>query len=139
MGKKIYSASLLGVSILSGCASIDFGGDGLTYYDPKPYLFVSKTDKCVSSATVINIPGQKKTMKFGSGYGSSDLSATFSNNMVTGVGQKNDSKVPETITSIAALATATLTGASVCKPTATLYPLINGVPETNSPINLLVE
>ncbi len=125
--------------LISGCASIDFGGGGLTYYDPKPYLFVSKTDKCISSATVVNLPGEKKTMKFGSGYGSSDLSASFANNMVVSVGQKNDSKIPETITSLAALATATLTGPAGCTPSATLYPITNGVPDTSSPINLMVE
>ena len=35
---KSYLYTVIGPSILtlSSCASIDFGGDGLTYYDPKP-------------------------------------------------------------------------------------------------------
>lgn len=126
---------------ISACASIDFDSDdGLTYYDPKPYLFVSMTDKCVSTATVINIPSTKKTMEFNSGYGSSELSANFANNMVTSIGQKNDSKIPETITSIASLAgvAAYMATPSECTPTATLFPINNGVPNIDAPINLLI-
>lgn len=137
----IYLALTLSISFISGCASIDFdSNDGLTYYEPKPYLFVSKTDKCVSTATVINVPGIKKTMEFKSGYGASELSASFANNMVTSIGQKNDSKIPETITSIASLAGAfAINGTpAACTPSATLYPLNNGVPDTNNPINVLV-
>ena len=44
--KIIRASSLLWIILglllpTQSCAHIDFGGEGLTYYDPKPYLFVS--------------------------------------------------------------------------------------------------
>lgn len=126
--------------VVTGCAHIDFGGDGLTYYEPKPFLFVIKTKDCVITATIVVVPADKKTMKFISGYGSSDLSITLSNGMITAVGQKTDTKVPETLTSIASLATAAAalelpaTGMSpTCTLTATLYPLESGLPNFDKP------
>ncbi len=84
-------------------------------------------------------------MKFETGYGSSELSASFANGMIVSVGQKNDSKIPETITSIASLGTAAAmlnmyadereTG---CTPTATLYPINDGVPDANNPVNFSI-
>ena len=137
----------IGISVILfwvlGCARIDFGGEGLTYYEPKPYLFVSTTKECVTTATVVIIPETKKVMKFETGYGSSDLSVTLTNGMVASVGQKTDSKIPETITSIASLGTAAaLYKTSIeeqkkegCKPSAILYPIENGIPNENAPIN----
>lgn len=141
MRKNIYLPVASCAVLMSGCASIDFNSNsdkGLTYYEPIPYLFVSTTDKCVSSATVITVPGNKKVMKFSSGYGSSELSAGLTNGMITAVGQKNDSKIPETVTSIAALATATLVGPAACEPSAILYPFNEGVPDSANPINFAV-
>ncbi len=112
---------------------------GIKFYDPIPYLFVSVTDKCVSTATVITIPGEERLMKFKNGWGSSTLSATFTNGMLTTVGQANDPKIPETLTSIAALGTAFLTEETKCKPSAILYAIENGVPNVGKPINVLVE
>lgn len=130
----------------SGCAHIDFGGDGLTYYDPKPYLFVSTTKECVTTATVVIIPEKQKSMKFISGYGSSDLSATLSNGMIVEVGQKTDSQIPDTIRSIASLGTAAAalrtsatTGKdSACAPAAKLYPVVDGVPDLKHPLDFPV-
>ncbi len=128
-----------------GCAHIDFGGDGMTYYDPMPYLFVSTTKECVTTATVITIPETKKVMKFVPGIGSSDLSATLSNGMIAAVGQKSDTKIPETISAVAGLATAGATlGKNVaeskagCTPTATLYPVSSGVPDIEHPLSFPV-
>src|ERR1022692_350971 len=91
MVKKII---LLGVaSSLSACAHIDFGGDGLTYYDQKPYLLVTSSQDCTIKATVISMPAEKKTMKFISGLGSAELSASLSGGMLTSVGQKTDTKI----------------------------------------------
>ncbi|WP_290580209.1 hypothetical protein [Ketobacter sp.] len=130
-------------AMLSGCASIDFDSKdkGLTYYEPKPYLFMSVTDKCVSSVSVVSIPSVKKKVKFKSGYGSSELSAEFSNGIITKVGQTSDSKVPETLTSIAALKTAGMLVEGqepACKPLAILYPIVDGVPDTDAPINFTI-
>ncbi len=51
------------VSLLTGCAGLTFGPEStnaLTYYDPKPYLFISTTADCVSTATIISVPETKK-------------------------------------------------------------------------------
>ena len=140
-------AVLLGASaVLGGCAGLDFGDQGLSFYEPKPYLFVSVNKDCVSTATLISLPGDKKSVKFKSGYGSSDLSVALSNGILTNAGQKVDTKVPETITSIASLGTAMATlsidkGVKqiICKPSAILYPVTNGVPDLNTPVVFPVE
>lgn len=146
MSNAIRASYLVGLLAVSGCAHIDFGGDGMTYYDPKPYLFVSTTKECVTTATVVVIPEAKKAMKFVSGYGSSELSATLSNGMIASVGQKTDAKIPETITSIASLATAAAAfkataekgQAGVCTPTAKLYPVVSGIPDVDHPLSFNV-
>jgi hypothetical protein len=142
----ISKAGCLGAFLVAGCAHIDFGGDGMTYYDPKPYLFVSTTKECVSTATVVVIPEKKRVMKFVSGYGSADLSATLANGMIVSVGQKTDTKIPETISSIASLATAAATFRApvgtakqvICTPIAQLYPIISGRPDMDNPLTFPV-
>jgi hypothetical protein len=142
MSKAIKAVCLVVFLSVAGCAHIDFGGDGMTYFDPKPYLFVSTTKQCVATATVVVVPETKKVMKFVSGYGSADLSVTLSNGMIATVNQKTDTKIPETISAIASLGTAAAgfrtpadTGKQItCPPTAILYPLISGVPDLNNPI-----
>jgi hypothetical protein len=135
----VTTTSLL--TLLSGCAGLDFG-EGLSYNEPTPYLFVTVSKDCVSTATVISLPGEKKAVKFERGYGSADLSVELSNGILTKVGQKTDSKIPETITSIASLGTAmaALSGDKsvakqvVCDPSATLYTVSNGVPDLSAPL-----
>ena len=131
--------------LLSGCAGIDFGGEGLTYYDPKPYLFVSTTAECVTTATVVVVPEVKKVMKFKSGYGTAALSATLSNGMISTVGQTTDTKIPETLSAIASLGTAAAAFRSnlagdqdkklTCSPEASLYPIVSGVPDKKKGID----
>jgi hypothetical protein len=90
---------------------------------------------------VIAIPEAKKVRKFKSGYGSADLSASLSNGMVTAIGQKTDTKVPETLAAIASLGTAAgglklmaEPGKQIiCTPTATLYPINSGTPDLEHP------
>lgn len=150
--KKVFIAKafcVLSVFLLSGCAHLDFGnGKGLTYYDPKPYLFVTISKDCAATATVIMLPGKVEKVKFDSGYGSADFSIGLSNGMITSVNQKTDTKIPETITSLAGLGTAAgnllkTTMAAPEKPaekqvykrTAALYPIENGVPNISAPIS----
>jgi len=130
---------LLTLSVF-GCASIDFDSkkEGLIYFEPKPHLFFSVTDKCVSSVVVVSLPGAQKRIDFNSGYGSSVLSAEFNNGIITKIGQSSDSKLPETLPSIASLATAGVLAAGqepACKPVAVLYPIVDGLPNTAAPIN----
>jgi hypothetical protein len=128
-------------------AGLDFGEAGLSFYEPKPYLFVFVNKDCVSTATVISLPGDKKSVMFKSGYGSADLSIALSNGILTNAGQKTDTKIPETITSIASLGaamaalSATKKGAKqvICKPSAILYPIENGVPKLDSPAEFPIQ
>ena len=138
-----FSASVL---TISGCAHIDFGQNGLPYYNPKPYFFVSTTADCATTASVVTLPDNSSTnrLKFVSGFGSADLSASLANGMITSAGQNTDTKVPDTITSVAGLATAaaafkTEAAAKGCIPTATLYPITNGTVDKTSPIVFKVE
>ena len=127
---------------LSGCASVDFnaGEDGAVYYEPLPYLFYSVSDKCISSASVVSLPGKKRHLDFKTGYGSSSLSAEFSNGLLTKVGQTSDTKIPETLTSIASLATAGVLGiapgAAGCPQKAVLFPIEDGIPNLQKPLDL---
>jgi hypothetical protein len=133
---------------LSGCAHLEFtdftdGQGGVTYYDPKPYMLVITAADCVTTAAVVVLPEKKKTVKFRMGYGSAELSVGLSNGMFTNVGQKTDTKIPETIGSITSLGTAisgmTKTPALTCTPSAVLYPVENGVPYLKKPFSFPIE
>jgi len=132
--KRLVASSAV-VSFLTGCAGLTFGPEStnaLTYYDPKPYLFISTTADCVSTATIISIPEAKRGVTFNSGYGTADLSVTLSGGMITSVGQKTDTKIPETLSSVASLATALGVARATkvegaCSPGAKLYNIDKGV------------
>jgi len=138
MNKTMKTICTIVLFLLPGCAHIDFGDKGLMYYEMKPYLFVSTTSECVSTATVVSLPAKTQYMKFVSGYGTADLSATLSNGMIVSVGQKTDTKIPETITAVAGLATAaagvlkatpTPEKKVECEPAARLYSIVDGKPD----------
>lgn len=139
--RQILSALPIPVFFLGGCAGLNFGEGGLTYYEPTPYLFVSVNKDCISTATVISLPGEKRSVKFDRGYGSADLSLTLANGIITNAGQKTDVQVPETITSIAdwrsAMAQTSLDGGGEpidCIPSASMY-LISGGIISDTPMN----
>lgn len=132
---------------ISGCAHIEFGkdataGDGLIYFEPQPYLLIQQDKDCVTTASSVMLPGNKKQMIFKTGYGAGGLSASLSNGMIASVGQDSTSGVNETITAVAALA-AVVAAAPVetnaikgVKPapskdcsSAFLYPIEEGVPQ----------
>lgn len=129
-----------------GCAHLDFGKDasgkerGLTFFEPVPYLFVSTTKECVTTATVTVIPGERRELKFEGGYGSHDLSASLVNGMLSSVGQKADSKIPETLSAVGSIAGAMnpmFNGkkSDGCQASATLYPVnARGEPDITKPI-----
>ena len=97
---------------------------------------------CSTAASVLMLPGRKREMRLHAGYGSADLSATFENGMVASIGQKTDTKVPETLGAVADLATsvARFTTPAVaketCKPAAALYPIVDGQVQTTTPVRL---
>jgi hypothetical protein len=135
---------------LAGCAHLEYKAykaeepekPGLTYFEPVPYLAVAKGVDCKVTVNVLVLPGEKRTLLFRSGYGSSDLSATLANGMLQSVGQKTDTKIPETVTALAGAAAAFRGPAPggakepVCEGTVRLYPIVKGVPAFDHPLNL---
>ena len=130
---------LLVGSFLSGCAGLQFNPSrdphAFTYNEPVPYMLVSTTKDCATTATIMSIPGRERSVAFKSGYGSADLSVSVQNGMITSINQKTDTKVPETLTAAANLATslgvkALLANGKevICKPIANLYAIRNGRP-----------
>lgn len=93
-------AVVTGAISVVGCAGIDFGEQGLAYYEPEPYVLVANNKDCTQTVTPMAIPGKKTSLKFKSGLGSADLSVSLSNGMITNVGQKTDTKIPETVTAL---------------------------------------
>ena len=144
MNKFTMLCCIVAAIALAGCARLDFGEDrGLTYYEAKPFLFVSTNKDCVSSAAVLMLPAEKREVRFVPGYGTADLSVALSNGMISNVGQKTDTKIPETMTSLAGLATASAGVFSLAKDAKTeagcpvqarLYPVEGGMPNLQKPI-----
>ncbi|WP_157061602.1 hypothetical protein [Pseudomonas sp. P97.38] len=112
--------ALGGSAALMGCAGIDLGKDGLTYYDPVPYLLVSNKADCSQSVTAVTLPGEKRSLKFKSGLGTAKLNVTLANGMITSIGQETDTKIPETITALTPLI-ADKSISSKCVEETTLY------------------
>ncbi|WP_454917442.1 hypothetical protein [Xanthobacter sediminis] len=137
---------ILSLIFLSGCAGLAFQpgptDDGLTYFEPVPYLFVSTSENCTLTATIISLPGRERSVKFNSGYGSAELSVSLQNGILTSVNQKTDTKIPETITAIGGLVkdfrlSAPVDGAkNNCDRVSKLYPIENGIPITSREIKL---
>ncbi|MGI9168561.1 MAG: hypothetical protein ACR2FH_00075 [Caulobacteraceae bacterium] len=136
---------------VAGCAGLQFNGgsrgDALTFFDPAPYLLVTVTPDCASTASVITLPGAKRSVNFHNGYGSAALSVTLSSaGTLTTVGQTTDTQIPQTLSAVAGLATAaapfavratgtTAPAAKPCPPTAKLFPIDErGVPDQYHPI-----
>lgn len=135
--KSTISPVIIAIIFACGCAHLDFHEsprDGaLTYYEGKPYLFVSVDKNCVSTATVVMLPGKKKSVAFKSGYGSNELSVSMPNGMITAVNQKTDTQIPETITALTGVIGKVATFAKDGQenkecPAHFLYPIENGVP-----------
>ncbi|WP_287019557.1 hypothetical protein [Herbaspirillum sp.] len=90
--------------ILSACAHIEFETDkGFVYYEPQPYVMVSRGADCNLSTKLITLPGAKRHLQLKSGYGSAELSVTAPAGIITVVGQKTDTQLPETITAVTGL------------------------------------
>lgn len=151
---------LISIVAFTACAHIDFDRDlekdGLTYFEPKPYLAVStildvKSGFCSTTASVLVLPGVARKLKLKSGIGAADLSVTIGNSMVTQVGQKSDTKIPETIDSLANLAGAIAKPLKrdfeqknvptfSCEPSTLLYEIDRKTGEINeNPVKLKLE
>jgi hypothetical protein len=102
------------ICLLSGCASVRFysGPDltqktGLRFYTLKPYLLVelnSQKDNTVKT-TVLYLPdlSNPQYILFKPGIGSSELKLAFTNSALNSCGLAGESRIPETINSLASL------------------------------------
>jgi hypothetical protein len=119
---KKYLPLVLAGLLAGGCANVevkhvpfDDTSNGVHFYEPKPYLLVSKslkTDKDGKSLPpefsnqIIYLPNPKQryAVKINPGWGTVDGSVKLVNGwMLDSLGSKMDSKIPETINAIAGL------------------------------------
>jgi hypothetical protein len=153
--KTVQVASIVTLGFLTvGCAGLEFSPtpqpDGLLYYDPTPYLQVTRGADCSVTSSVITLPGQPRSVAFRSGYGSAQLGVNLSGGMITQVNQTTDTKVPETINAVTGLATAAaglaktlavsppqvLEAKPKCPaPSVVLYPIVDGIPQRRGAIS----
>jgi hypothetical protein len=118
----IVTLTLLAV-LFTACARVAFYSDaklkhgetGVKFYTPKPYLLVARTgakDKPVE-ISIIYLPDLSHPIyaKSKTGLGTTDLSLTIANGVLSTVGVKTDSKVPELLTAIGSLTTSVATAA----------------------------
>jgi hypothetical protein len=126
--KKNNYLVVLCLLFLVSCATVKFydsqGNDlGIRVYSAKPYLLVTKNqknDKTTSKSSsqivtqdstvaisIIYLPDLRNPQfaKIKTGIGSSELSLTLANGILTSYGLKSDTKIPETITSATGLIT----------------------------------
>jgi uncharacterized protein YceK len=134
----IFSASL----VMTGCGSLVFNKEpqagALTYFEPAPYLMVSTGPNCVTSAQVVALPGQQRSVTLRPGMGTTELNVSLSNGIITSVGQKTDPKIPETIGAVTGLLSGikSLDVDGKCPVDTKLYPITNGVID-QKPIKLI--
>ena len=115
MQRAIYLIlGTLSLCFLSGCASVNFytgsdltGKTGLKYYNVKPYLLVepNATKDNSIKTSVIYLPDLANPgyLAIKPGFGSSELKVALINGSLSSVGLLNESKIPESINSLAAL------------------------------------
>jgi hypothetical protein len=126
-------------SATAACAGLEFQPtpqpDALTYYEPAPYLLVETAPDCSTKTSVVSLPGEPRSVRLKAGYGTSDLTVSLENGMITSVNQKVDTKIPETISAVSGAVkdvsgvmhglVAGATG-TTCTARTDLYPIIDG-------------
>jgi hypothetical protein len=106
--------TVLTFCIIYGCSSVQIYSDsnqknktGLKFYNVKPYILVElKSEKDLTVKTsVIYLPdlANPQYLIVKPGMGSNELKMAFTNGMLNSYGLTSDSKVAETITSLAGL------------------------------------
>jgi len=111
MKKYLFLLVLLPL-LLTGCASVTVTKitsenpykEGVRFYRPWPYLLVTKGENGKLEAKTIYLPriNEEYCIKVNSGMGTVDSSFTLTDGwQLTVMGDKRDSKVPETIDSLA--------------------------------------
>jgi hypothetical protein len=117
-GIAMAATALAVAGALSGCSGFEFysdasltGGErGLTLYPPKPYILVARggPDSKPVDVSVIYLPDLANPYyaKARSGWGSSNLTMSVTNGVLTQFGQQVDNNGAATITSVSGLLTA---------------------------------
>ncbi|SAL02140.1 hypothetical protein AWB80_08286 [Caballeronia pedi] len=120
--------------LLCSCARISIYSDetfsgketGIKFYTPKPYLLVARTGakEKPTEVSVIWIPDLSKPLyaKLETGFGASELTMSFSNGILTAVGQKNDPKIAELLNAIGGANSAFATASKTRKEASLLQP-----------------
>lgn len=115
MKNPISAAILIPVIFsLSSCTSVKFFSDpelsentGLRFYSAKPYLLVERNSDKEKSAgtTLIWLPdlANPQYLVLKPGFGDSELKLAFANGSLSSYGITADSRIPETISSLATL------------------------------------
>jgi hypothetical protein len=96
---------------MAGCARVAIvktnpkkeNEEGLRFYRPHPYLWVTKDDEEALQSTIIWLPNKKEeyAIKVKGGIGTVDLKCTLENGWnLTEFGETLDSKTPEMITAL---------------------------------------
>jgi len=111
--KKIIISFLGCILLLCSCSTVKFYSDstlktetGIKVYTAKPYLLVTSVKDSLN-AKVIYLPdfAYPQYVKLKSGIGTSNLSLTLVNGILTSYGLTTDTKIPETITAATGLIT----------------------------------
>jgi hypothetical protein len=80
----------------------------VTYYDPVPFLVVSFNKDCEATATIVTMPDPRRMrhVKPKTGYGTANLTSTFSHGLLTSFGQTTDTKIPDSVPQLLSIAKA---------------------------------
>ena len=151
INKLIGLVFIVGIVSSIGCAKLEFYDNekltgtptGIKFYQPKPYLLVVRTDKSDKpiEVSITYLPDYSKPtyVKLESGWGNAELSLSMENGILKSVGQKTDTKIPETITALSAIPSAVLPKTLPKPPKATLFELYEIDNSTGSTILKKVE
>ena len=108
--KRFYLLAMV-IFLMAGCAHVEITKitdeksykEGLRFYRPHPYLWVTKDDKGFLQSTIIWLPNMKEeyAIKVKGGIGTVDLKCTLENGWnLTEFGETLDSKTPEMIAAL---------------------------------------
>lgn len=138
---------IVALSILSNCARIsihdnkEMTGDstGIKFYTPKPYVLVTRTgakDKPID-IQIVYFPDLKNPLyaRAQSGFGSSNLTMSFANGMMTTFGQQTDTQLPELITAVSGIPGLLATAEKTRREADALKPQSSDLPGTGKDIS----
>ena len=108
--KRFYLLAIV-IFLMAGCAHVEITKitdeksykEGLRFYRPHPYLWVTKDDEGALQSTIIWLPNKKEeyVIKVKGGIGTVNMTGTLENGWnLTEFGETRDSKTPDMITAL---------------------------------------